>query len=104
MQGSRKIDASEKRLIDVTTSWRSERKYTGQGYRGAGEIDKGDKGIYELKRRIIKIEMAQVEREHDWETMDKNTLYYCIPNLQNFVHQTPQCCRVLACFIILSLL
>ena len=42
---------------------------------------KEEKGIYELKRGIRKTEMAQEEREQERETLDNNTLCYCIPNL-----------------------
>ncbi len=53
---------------------------------------KEEKGIYELKRRIRKTEMAQEEREQERETLDNNTLCYCIPNffLQKLVHQVPR--------------
>ena len=43
--------------------------------------------------------MAQEERDQERETMDKNTLCYCIPNLQKFVHQERLCGGVLAIFI-----
>ncbi len=55
-----------------------------------------EKGTHELTRRIRKTEMAQKKREQERETIDKNTLCYCIPNLQKLVHQVPLCGKVLA--------
>ncbi len=56
-----------------------------------------EKGTHELMRRIRKTEDGSGKnREQERETMDKNTLCYCIPNLQKLVHQVPLCGKVLA--------
>ncbi len=55
MQGSIKIEAGEKKLTDVTTSMKNERKYTERTeiLRSRGGRQE-EKGIHELKRGIRK--------------------------------------------------
>ena len=55
---------------------------------------------HELKRGIRTTEMAKEEREQERETMDKNNLCYCIPNLQLLLHQAPWCGGDLLVFLI----
>ncbi len=62
-------------------------------YREAREIDKGrERNPWTDEKN----EIAQEKREQERETVDKNTLCYCIPNLQKLVHQVPLCGKVLA--------